>query len=588
MMFHQGLFSPAVAKPSADPRLNVGFLSTLGGGLAPVLVASAATNILGLGLPIVTLQVYDRVIPSAGSETLTLLVIGMVAVIVIDAVARGARARLAAWAGAKAELRLADAALDRLLRAPLGVVQSSSPGMQLDRLSAVDTVREFYANQGTTLMIDAPFAVLFLILIGVIGGWLVAVPLGLLAMFAFAAFGVGAVLRRAIKHRGDIDDRRYSFLLEVLSGIHSVKALAAEPLMVRRYERLSDSAAEAAYDTARWGGLSQAVGQSFFHLTTAGILVLGAAMVLDQRLTMGALAACTLLGGRSLQPLMRIMGLWTQFQSVRLAQDRLDAIATMPSECPEPKPPFEAISGGFRLLGVGFGYTGRERLFDGVDLVVEPGACVAITGANGSGKSTLLQIIQGVVAPDAGVVSVDGIDARTRDPESLRRQVAYLPQRPQIFRGTIMENLTMFRQGAVVREAMALSEATGLDEVVGRLPLGFDTELSDSPADILAGGARQRIAIIRALLGEARIILFDEANLVLDGPSDERLREFLSAQKGRRTMVLVSYRPSLLRLADRIYQISDRRLVPVVDHGGGPGRQAAAPATLAKPKAQVA
>lgn len=197
----------------------------------------------------------------------------------------------------------------------------------------------------------------------------------------------------------------------------------------------------------------------------------------------------------------------------------------------------------------------------GVDLDVAAGETVAITGANGSGRSTLLGLIAGALRPTAGTVSFDGIDIAERDVRSLRRQIAYLPQDGALFRGTIMENLTLFRDGPIVDEAIRVALTLGLDEAVARLPEGFDTPVGDTTGYALPGGVRQRIAIARGFIGEHRVVLFDEANNTLDADADERLRTVLKEMKGKRTLVLVSYRPSILRLADRVLAIADGRLI---------------------------
>jgi len=527
----------------------------------PVLVAAAAVNLLALALPLVTLQIYDRVLPYAAWDTLHALALMLVVAFLVDGGLKAARAYVAGWAGARFEHRLANATVDRLLAAPVSEIEKVAPGEQLDRLAAVEPLREFHANQGPGILVDLPFAAVFLGLLWLIGGAIVLVPLGLLAVFAALALLIGDALRRAAAGRATLEERRYSFLIEIFSGIHTIKALGFEPMMVRRYERLLDSAAIAAQRNAALGGHAQSLGGLFGQLATAGTVLVGAAMVIGGELTVGGLAACTMLAGRALQPLMKAMGVWTYFQSIRVARDRLNAMLALAPERAAELPAIGALEGRIRLDRVSFAYPGGAPLFDGIDLELGPGETVAIVGGNGTGKSTLLNLIGGTLAPTSGRVLHDGVDVLARNASSLRRQIAHLPQQGALFKGTILQNLTQFRTGAAADDAVRLATALGLDQPIARQPQGFETKVAHGAQDALPGGVRQRIAVIRALVGSPPVILFDEANVALDGDSDEKLRQLLASYKGRRTMVLVSYRPSILKLADRVLKIEGGRLV---------------------------
>jgi len=529
----------------------------------PVLVAALAVNLLALVLPLVTLQVYDRVLPYDAVDTLHALAGMVVVALLLDGGLKAARAYVAGWAGARFEHRMAQISVDRLLSAPVMDIERVPPGEQLERLAAVDPLREFHANQGPAILVDLPFAVLFLGLLWLIGGAIVLVPLVLLGLFAGLALVVGAALRRAAANRATFDERRFSFLIEIFSGIHTIKALALEPAMTRRYERLLDSSAASAQRGAALGGHAQAVGMLFGQLSTAGTVLVGAWFVTQGQLTTGALAACTMLAGRALQPLMKAMGVWTYFQSIRVARDRLRQMLALTAERPADTVAMGRLTGHIRLDGVGFAYPGQAPLFDGVDLEIRPGETIAIVGGNGAGKSSLLGLIGGMLKPTAGRVLHDDVDMLGREVGSLRRQIAYLPQQGALFKGSILQNLTLFRGGAAADDAIRLAAALGLDGAVARQPQGFDTKVAHGAQDALPGGVRQRIAVVRALVGAPPVILFDEANVALDSDSDEKLRALLAGYKGRRTMVLVSYRPSILKLADRVLKIEGGRLVAV-------------------------
>ncbi len=529
-----------------------------------VVLASLFINLLALTLPIVILQVYDRIIPNQASETLFLLVVALCTALVLDAALRIARSYLTGWAGMKYEHIAASRLVTTILRAEQSALDQAPPGEHLDRIAALEQLRDFYTSQGVIILVDLPFAAIFLGLIWAIAGDLVWVPLTTLALFVVVSLVVGLVLRKALRRRAESDDRRFSFIIELLGGIHTVKAMAMEEQMLRRYERLQEAAAETTYNASFVSGLAQGFGTLFSQLTMIAIVSVGSMVVLGGDLTIGGLAACTMLAGRTIQPLLRAMGIWTHFQNVKVAKERVAKVFAMPAERRGSAPRLPAIEGEIEFENVTFQYPGvAEPVFKDLNLTIAAGETVAIRGVNGCGKSTLLQLILGDIRPTAGKVTVDGYDTSEHDAQSLRDQIGYLPQYGVLFQGTIMDNLTMFRGDEQADEAVALSRMLGIDEFVARLPMGFATRVGDSSTDALPGGVRQRIAIARALVKRPPIILFDEANSMLDRGSDEKLLELLKSLRGKCTLVLVSYRPSVVKLADRVLEIKDSGLKPL-------------------------
>lgn len=545
----------AAALTGAPPKPGFGLV-----GMWPdVVAASLAINLLSLALPLVVLQVYDRVLPNAATGTLTVLATFVAACLVGDVVLRLCRSHVTGWAGARFEHTMSTAAFARLLRSDPEAVRRVGTGAHFERFEAVATLRDFFSGQALLIAIDFPFALVFIGMIGLIAGPLALVPLGLALAFCAVALVLGTRLRRALDERRRVDDRRFNFVIEMLSGLHTVKGLGMEALMARRYERLLESAGAAGYRVNRASTLSQGVGALFMQVTTVAIVAAGAAMVLDGALTVGGLAACTLLAGRALQPLLRALGLWTQFQAIRVAKGRLEELLGLPSEqdCARTAP--SPLAGRVELEAVRFGYPGQPEILRGIDLVIEPGETVAIAGEAGSGRSTLLGLIQGHRLPMSGSVRLDGVDTADVDRQGLRASIAYLPPSATLFDGTIIENLTMFRDGTAIDSARAIAGAMGLHEIVARLPRGYDTAVGGSNA-ALPGGVRQCIAVVRALVGKPRLVLYDEADSQLDRDGDAKLKAVLAGLKGTATLIIVSHRPSILALADRTYTLVDGRL----------------------------
>jgi ATP-binding cassette subfamily C protein LapB len=545
-----------------------------------VVCASLGLNLLGLALPLVMLQVYDRVLPNESYATLWALGAGLAVVVVLDGVLRAARQALSQWSAARWEHITSCQAVAHLLQADAAALGAVKPGEHLDRLNAIETLRDFYGGPGRLALIDLPFVPLYLLLLWAIGGALVAVPLAVLLLVAAVVPLIASRLRKALARRHTIDDRRAAFVLEALGNIRTIKTLAAERLMLRRYERLQQAGGEATYASVVWSNAAQTAGT----VLTAGVLIAtasaGALMVMDGRLTLGGLAACTLLTGRAVQPVLRALGLWTQIQGIALARGKLAALRALPAGPARlDAGAGPALSGEIEVEGVRLDTHDGVRLFDGLTLRVAPGEMVTVAGASGSGKSTLLGVLAGDVPVQAGMVSFDGHSIADHG-RALRRQIALVPQTPVLFEGTLLDNVTMFEEGAAIDRALARAEALGLTADVDRLPGGWDTRVGEGIANELPMSVRQKVTIVRALAREPRILLLDESNSALDRTADDRLRELLSAERQHMTVVMVTLRPSIQRVADRHLILEDGRLALAAGAADGrtPAEPPAAPA----------
>lgn len=526
-------------------------------------IASVMLNVLALALPLALLQIYDRIIPNSSQGTLLILIGVVSAAVLLEALLRIARSEIVSWAGVKFEHRAGCEAFGRIMSTPADELERTGAGELIERLSGLPNVREVVSEQWTLILCDLPFVLLYLAAIAYVAGWLVLAPMVMLAGFvAFAAYSTRSV-GKAIADFNVVRDRRQNFNIEVIHGIHAVKSMAMEGQMIQRYARLQESVAKANHLVVLGNSKTMAVGQAFSQLLTLAVVVGGGWLVVNGYLTVGGLSACTLLAGRALQPVQKAVSLWTRFQTARLMRTRFISLLQLPAE-PRPAQPHPTrLQGGVTLCNVSFGYgAGGDDLFRGLNLEVKPGERVAIAGDNGCGKSTLLRMILGAIRPASGEILLDGIAVDRYDPEELRGgPVAYVPQYSELFRGTIMDNLTMFRP-ALRKHALAIAKDLGLDEVIYRLPGGYDTRIGDGSTEALPRGVTQRIAVVRALAGNPRIVLFDEANACMDGPGDDQLRRYLENLDRHCTMILVTLRPSLQKMADRVLVLKGRQLEP--------------------------
>ena len=521
-----------------------------------VLVSSFAINILALALPIVILQFYDRIIPNQSSGTFWALTAGMFVVVCLDLLIKTLRSTILSWEGARFDHKASVDAMDQILQADNLAFESRPAGFYIDRIHALENIQEFYSGQSILLLIDFPFVLIYLVLICVIAGPLVFIPLVLLAVFLLVSVWTGRQLRDSLESRSNMEDRRQNFVIELLHGIHTAKSMAMESLMLRRYERLQYQSAESIYDLSKVNSISQGFGASFSQLAVISFVGIGAIAVVHGALTVGGLAAGTMLTSRVLQPGLRAMGVWTQFQSVRLAIKKVNELFSIPLESDGHYKCQKAIGGKIELKHVSFSYQGTEEpLLKDLSLVIEPGEMIGLTGNNGAGKSTLISLLSGFLQPETGSISIDQHPLSDFDIEFLRSQIGIVPQHGVIFEGTILENMTLYREGEAAEQAIAIAASLGLGEIISKFPDGLDTYIGGSAASSLSEGVKQMIVIVRSLVGNPKIIFFDDSNANFDVKNDKKLIEVIKEMKGSRTMVVVSHRPSLLRLCDRNFKL---------------------------------
>jgi len=533
-----------------------------------ILICSLIINFLSLALPMISLQVYDRIIPNQALETFTYLLAGMALVLVFDTILKIGRSWLAGWAGAKYEHKAGLKALDSLMNSDLEAIEAVPAGIHLDRIASVEAIRDFYASQASLALVDLPFVLLFLILIAYIGGPVVFVPLIVLAVALFIGAWLAKGLKEAVAERGVWDDRRYNFIIETIGGIHTVKGLAMEALMQRRYERLMTSSIEAGHKVTLLASISQAIGGFFSQATLASVVAVGAFLVIDNgdpsgsgSLSIGGLAACMLLAGRTVQPVMQALSLWTRYQSVMVAEEKLAEFDTFErdAEAGGEKADLETLE----LRRTAFRFNeDMPFVFENVDLSIKRGEMIGIQGDNGSGKTALLHTLMGRLKPESGELLVNGRPSDDFSMADIRPQIAYLPQRPILMQGTVLENLTFFRQREYLDIALEYAARLGLDAIFARMPDGYDTQVGEASASSLPSGVAQRIVIARALALNPKFILFDEANASLDHKGEEFLKNVIADLRSDTGIVLVTYRPSLLSMADRRYALKDGGLVP--------------------------
>ncbi|PWC36550.1 ATP-binding protein [Azospirillum sp. TSO35-2] len=544
-----------------------------------LVLASFALNVFGLALPVTLLHVYDRILPNESYGTMLLLGIGCGAAAVLEAILRVARSALTTWMGARIEHQSSAALIDRLMHMPLNAFSQQGIGTHFEVYRAIKMVREFYAGQALQSAIDIPFAFLYLGLIALLAGELVAIPLVVLVLFLVVGGILGRRMRRALESRHTLEERRLNFISEVLAGVHTVKGLGAEAGLLRRHERLQQGCSEEDFNVARLSGTASVVAGTLAQATMMLVVIVGSVSVIDGAMTTGVLTACSMLAGRCVQPVQALFDRWVRYQSVSLALRRIghvllevgsDGSAARPDGTMAPAAGMATDSAGAPLAcgsieidNVRFAYHRGPEILSDLSLSVGPGEFLGVVATNASGKTTLLRLILGVLRPTAGDVRVgvrDGTSHTDADAMTGIGGVVYVGEHPELFKGTILQNLTLFDPSRADL-AMEVCRRFGLDRRIASLPQGYETIVGDASQEALPRGARQMICLARALVREPAVLLLDEPNSSLDTESDKVFRRALEELRGGVTILLVTSRPSLLTLADRVVQIVDGRVV---------------------------
>ena len=522
--------------------------------------AALLTNLLGLVLPMAILQIMDRVVSNKSLETLSYLVLGICLALVFEEVLNAVSGLITGWLGARFEHSASVKAMERMMQVPMRRYQREEPGAYTEKILSASQVADFYSGQALLVLFDFPFVLIFLFVIFLIGGWLVIVPTVLLVLFSLFIVHFGHRIGTDFQKRYLMDDRRLNFLTEVFSNIHSVKTQMMESLLLRRYERLQEANAEEGAALAHGNSMAASMGMLFSSILIVCVVFFGSWVVILGHMTPGGLAACMMLSVRALAPLRKALSVWLRYQSFTAANQRLNEVLELPCENDAGKPDLPPVSQSLELRGITVKHGEHPPLFSELSLRVDAGQCIAIRGDSGSGKTTLMSLLCSMELPDSGEVLVDGRATNEFNSDSVHKQIALLPQVGALITGTILENMTMFNP-KLEGKALEIAGEMGLDRVVAGMKLGYDTQLGEGSGEIMAAGVCQLVCIVRAMVQDPSVILFDEANISLDMESDARLRKYLEKQKGKHTMVLVTHRPSLLLLADKTYTLIDGKLV---------------------------
>lgn len=536
--------------------------------LRDVLLASFFLQLMALITPLFFQVVIDKVLVHKGITTLEVLAIGLMVVSVFEVAMGGLRTYLFSHTTSRVDAELGSKLFAHLTHLPLAYFQARRVGDSVARVRELETIRDFLTSSAQTVVLDLFFAIVFLLVMWLYSPTLLLIVLITLPLYAAVVMLVGPMLRRRLDEKFIRGAENQSFLVEAVTGVETLKALAVEPQAQNRWDKQLAGYIQASFRAsmlANWG--SQAI-QLIHKLATVALLFFGARLVIDGKLTVGELVAFNMLAGQVSGPVLRLAQLAQDFQQARIAVDRLGDILNSPTE-PASSPSrasLPSVEGRIALEHVAFRYRpdGPEVLSE-LSLDIAPGEIIGVVGPSGSGKSTLTKLIQRLHTPERGRILVDGVDLSMVDPTWLRRQVGVVLQESLLFNRSVRENIAMADPAMPMSRVVEVAKLSGAHEFILELPEAYDTRIDERGGN-LSGGQRQRIAIARALATDPKILIFDEATSALDAESEEIIQDNLKRMAADRTVIIIAHRLSAVRQAHRIITLERGRITETGTH----------------------
>lgn len=472
--------------------------------------ATLALNALGLAMPLVLLQLYDRIIPAESYDTLLFLAIGLFSAVVLDGLLRIARAQLVTRSGAHFEHRMNLKACRAILHTPAELTETYPAAVHMARIGGIERIREFRAGVGAFSMMELPFLSLYFLGLAIISIPIAFMMLSLCVIIAFASLFLGYSLKNLSRRRQVWDERRQSFLTEMLFNIHNIKGMAAENAILRRHEKLYESCAVANYDLSIQHSYLNNVGSAFAQASILIVAVFGSLLVIDESLTIGQLSACMLLAGRVTEPVLNCAQAWSQYQAASLAKTDLVNCLLSPTEIN----PIKVRGGSEKRRLVLENITTNDDdsdnlVLQSVNLEATEGEITNIQCSSGPIRHILAKLLVGQHSPSSGSISIC-LKHFSIEQDTILQKLVLVKQDPILFAGSIFDNITSF-QTENVKPALKLADVLGLYNHISALPDGYDTKVDAVVDTKLALGVSQQICLIRALASEPYVVVYDDA-----------------------------------------------------------------------------
>ncbi|PPK49864.1 type I secretion system permease/ATPase [Marinobacter persicus] len=533
-----------------------------------VVLASFFVQLFALATPLFFQVVMDKVLVHKGFTTLDVLAIGFFGIIVFDAILGWLRNYIFSHTTNRVDVELGSKLFNHLLRLPVSFFNNRQVGQTVARVRELDTIRNFITGTALTLLIDLSFTLIFLAVMWYYSSTLTLFVLATIPAYVLMSVIITPILRRRLDEKFKYGAQNQAFLTETVSGAETVKTMAVEPQMQRKWEDQLSNYVNSSFRAQNLGNTANQIAGFISKLTTLFIIWWGAQLVIAGEMTVGQLVAFNMLAGRVNGPILKLVQLWQDFQQAGISLERLGDILNAPQE-----PGFDGTRAALsRFQGyvdfkeVKFRYDADGPIIlDGINLSVKAGEVIGIVGRSGSGKSTLTKLIQRLHSPESGRVCVDGTDLSVIDTGWLRRNIGVVPQESYLFNRSIRENIALTNPALPMEKVVQAAKLAGAHEFISELPNGYDSPVGEHGCN-LSGGQRQRIAIARALISNPRVLIFDEATSALDYESERTIQNNMKDICRGRTVFIIAHRLTAVRSCDRIVAMDKGRIVEQGTH----------------------
>lgn len=534
--------------------------------LLEVILISVIIQLFALITPMFFQVVMDKVLVHRGFSTLDVISIALLVVILFDVILNGLRTYVFAHTTSRIDVELGARLFRHLLSLPLAYFESRRVGETVARVRELEQIRNFLTGQALTSVLDLCFSFIFLLVMWYYSGWLTLIVLVSIPCYAIWSATISPILRARLNDKFARNADNQSFLVESVTALGTIKSMAVEPQMTRRWDKQLAAYVYAGFRVTRLATIGQQGVQLIQKLVTLATLWLGAHLVISGDMTVGQMIAFNMLAGQVAAPVIRLAQLWQDFQQVGISVARLGDILNTPTEIPSSRLALPEIRGRIDFEKVSFRYRpdGVEILKD-LNLTINAGEVLGIVGRSGSGKSTLTKLVQRLYIPESGRVLVDGNDLSLADPAWLRRQVGVVLQENILMNCSVRDNIALADTGMPLERIIQAAKMAGAHDFIMALPEGYDTIVGEQGGG-LSGGQRQRVAIARALVGNPRILIFDEATSALDYESERAIMKNMHSICKGRTVLIIAHRLSTVRQAHRIIAMDKGQIVEQGTH----------------------
>ncbi len=529
--------------------------------LLEVLAVSAVLQVFGLVSPLMFQVVMDKVMVNRAFNTLNVVCVALLISAIFEVLLNGVRNYVFAHTASRIDVELGARLFRHMLALPLAYFGVRRVGDTVARVRELENIRNFLTGQTLTALIDLCFSIIFLAVMCMYSVWLTLVVVVSLPVYAVISMMITPMLRQRLNEKFARTADNQSFLVETVSGIETIKAMAVEPQFTRRWDNTLAGYVSAGFRVTSLGNVGQQLIQLVGKLVSLVTLFLGARFVIEGKLSVGQLVAFNMMAQHVAAPVLRLAQLWQDFQQIGISMSRLGDVLNTRTELPQSRQTLPTLHGNVSFHDVRFRYRpDGPTVLDGVSLDIKAGEVVGIVGRSGSGKSTLTKLLQRLYVPEQGRVRIDGIDLTLADPAWLRRQIGVVLQENLLFNRSIRENIALTDPGASLDVVIRAAQLAGAHEFISEMPEGYDTVVGEHGSN-LSGGQRQRIAIARALVTNPRILIFDEATSALDFETERVIQRNMQAICTGRTVIIIAHRLSSVRHANHIVAMDKGRVV---------------------------